>query len=68
MSRYELKPCPFCGCTDIETVAEELAYKCRGYWKVRCKNCWATVGEPSLFNKPDTEHQAVKMWNRRAKV
>lgn len=65
MSNYKLKLCPFCGSTDVETSVEEFAHKCFGHWKVSCRRCWATVGEPSLFGKPDTEYQAVKMWNRR---
>lgn len=65
MNNPKLEPCPFCGSTNIETVAENLAYRCIGLWKVRCMDCFATVGEPSLFGKPDTEYQAIKMWNRR---
>ena len=51
----ELKPCPFCGCEDIETF---------GFWGdlfyVQCTNCTGSVGAC------DTAEEAEEEWNRRA--
>ena len=51
----ELKPCPFCGCEDIEAFNfwDDLFY-------VQCKSCTGCVGAC------DTAEEAVEEWNRRA--
>lgn len=51
----ELKPCPFCGGTDIECVDFHKA----DMWFVQCENCYATF--PSF----DTEDEAIEARNRR---
>ena len=55
----ELKPCPFCGSTDIE-VEEYLPESCcTKFWKVACTDCCG--GFQSEHNKKE----AVAIWNRR---
>lgn len=49
---YELKPCPFCGSSDVHIVGYG------GYWCV-CSNCEA---ESALKN---TQEEAIEVWNKR---
>ena len=46
----ELKPCPFCGTSDVI-----LVY---GYW-VRCLRC-------GVYGPAGTRAEAIEAWNRRA--
>lgn len=57
---YVVKPCPFCGSTEI------LIDKCTT--RARCKNCYATSGFISKFvNKGVPEELAPLIaWNTRA--
>ena len=50
---YELKPCPFCGCTEPQT------YGCGTFGDIECPRCKAVV--KSGINLAD----AVDKWNRR---
>lgn len=54
MIEIELKPCPFCGSTDIDFIDDDWV----GY--VYCTNC----GVETPNYKPSTG--AVEAWNRRA--
>ena len=54
MTMSELKPCPFCGCEDIE----EFNF-CGDLFYVQCTNCSGCVGAC------DTAEEAVEEWNRR---
>ena len=62
----ELKPCPFCGGTDIQLVQDADVYYC-------CMDCgtegpWYWSSEKNPWGKPtDTlEEFAIRAWNRRA--
>ena len=63
----QLKPCPFCGCTDIYITFEH------GYLDdsaiVFCNNCKVSVkveeNDQEGFNEK-TAKRAVEAWNRRA--
>lgn len=52
----ELKPCPFCGSTDIKID------KCTA--RVRCKNCFATSGLVSRY-KDKGDKAPIWAWNER---
>ena len=51
-----LKPCPFCGSTDVESV---YRFEKGDHFIIACQECGAR-SSPCL-----TEHEAVKMWNKR---
>lgn len=53
MAEIELKPCPFCGCTDIR-----LIDVFGGGGMVRCANCEAEMHSLDI-------DMAFKKWNRR---
>ncbi len=61
----ELKPCPFCGSSNIEL------YK-YNYWRIHCRDCGT---EMSLLHYTPSGHEVrqehleeaiVKVWNRRS--
>lgn len=52
----ELKPCPFCGSTDIWNLE---AGRNTDMWFVQCQDCCAT------FPHFDSEEEAAEAWNRR---
>lgn len=54
----ELKPCPFCGGTRIES---RMVYNDRPFWTVECLDCEACCGWQSM-----EESEAVTAWNKRA--
>lgn len=55
----ELKPCPFCGCTDVRIVDD--------YWidemTIICPNCRLLISEDDSLTKEDM----IRLWNRRVK-
>lgn len=55
----ELKPCPFCGGTDIEV------FDCGG-WETHCASCYASGQSSGHDGAPFTKEQAIAAWNRRA--
>lgn len=59
----ELKPCPFCGCEDIDEYEGDYGNG------VYCMNCGAMVGEPIHMefrtNERVTYEQAAEAWNTR---
>ena len=55
---YELKPCPFCGGTNI--YCEDAGHK-TDVWFVQCDDCGAT------FPHFDSKAEAIKAWNTRTK-
>ena len=55
MEKYELKPCPFCGGTDLEFDGAPIHY-----WIV-CNNKECGAGGSGA----DTEEGAVEKWNTR---
>ena len=59
-----LKPCPYCGSTDIFLLGGS------GDWNCWCKNCEAQTkkyGNSSLtFNDKEARRLAVEAWNRRS--
>ena len=52
----ELKPCPFCGSTDIDCA--DAGYK-TDVWVVQCNNCCAT------YPHFDSKEEAITAWNTR---
>ena len=58
-----LKPCPFCGNTNIYlNGGEHVGYDKRPYWYVHCYEC----GADAMGN--ENKEQAVQNWNRRVDV
>lgn len=56
----ELKPCPFCGSTNVCTSHDE-----QGHWIVICNAYGCRAG---LFNHKwafENERDAIALWNRR---
>lgn len=51
----ELKPCPFCGCTDLEPI------KLGGVWMVHCQNYDCSADGPLDLGKSG----AIEKWNER---
>lgn len=58
MTETKLKPCPFCGGTNIEVYKEDE-------WEAMCMDCYANVGACCSYY---TEAEAIEAWNRRAEV
>ncbi len=56
----ELKPCPFCGSTDIDYGI--CTGTMRGFGYVQCENCGAEIREVKKCKTADT---AIAAWNRR---
>lgn len=63
----KLKPCPFCGSTDVEVINAleeqpemELIGLTKDNWNVVCNECHAFGGTQR------TEAEAIEAWNRRA--
>lgn len=57
----ELKPCPFCGCSDHGVHLQKVYYPNEEYlrWKIICEECGAEVSEKV------TPERAIEAWNRR---
>lgn len=56
MDKVKLKPCPFCGCTEVTFVTEdELCLN-----SIQCKNCPC-----SLSSSRRTLADLIQFWNRR---
>ena len=56
MDTMELKPCPFCGCKEVETI---YRFEGDGRYSVMCQSCGAQSA-PTKY-----EHEAIKHWNMR---
>ena len=54
----KLKPCPFCGSTNISCADAGLF---TDVWFVQCDECYAT------FPHFDSEQEAINAWNCRTK-
>ena len=52
----ELKPCPFCGSTDVQLI------EYRSEVTITCKDC--NVWVDHMFDAM-TKEQAIELWNRR---
>ena len=59
----ELKPCPFCGSTDIDYGI--CTGTLRGFGYVQCEDCGAEISTPTKCNHADT---AIQAWNMRTVV
>jgi Lar family restriction alleviation protein len=59
--REALKPCPFCGSTDLRARKDEVAYSGQNSWIVLCRGCGANGANV------EGEDAAISAWNRRAK-
>lgn len=55
MAKIELKPCPFCGGTNIAVAKEDE-------WEVMCMDCYVNVGACCSYY---TEAEAIEAWNKR---
>lgn len=82
--KIELKPCPFCGGTDIEL--KDYTEHVYGFWdyKIKCKTCRAYMDSPSTAivtyydtymqqtrndeTKAKAKQELINAWNRRATV
>lgn len=58
MTEKELKPCPFCGSTDLRAGMTRA-----GYDYVACMNCFAEI---RVLHKGEHTAATEKAWNRRA--
>ena len=58
--KVELKPCPFCGGTDIESYEVNPGWT-DPYWRIGCPDCgvWFEIAGWK-------EQDAAEAWNRRA--
>lgn len=61
-TQNELKPCPFCGCSDHAVHLQKRYYPNEDYqrWEIMCENCGAEILE---FVTPE---RAIEAWNRRS--
>lgn len=77
----ELKPCPFCGGTDLEL--KDYTDRMYGFWdyKIKCKTCRAYMDSPSTATvefgnkmlkqtrndetKAKAKRELISAWNRR---
>lgn len=67
MNKSELKPCPFCGSTDVKLVGSHTNDDCySSYYSYRvfCRNCGARGAEKRDEEKP----LAIRAWNRRVEL
>lgn len=82
MKEIELKPCPFCGGSDLEL--KDYTENIYGFWdyKIRCKTCRAYMDSPStakitLYDgyirqerndetKAKAKRELILAWNRRS--
>ena len=60
----ELKPCPFCGSTNVEAVLDDSAPDDRktDWWMISCLNCSA-----EFRNLYCDKKNVIKSWNMRVK-
>lgn len=54
-----LKPCKYCGSTDIHITSDRTIFNPKDVWSVGCANCGDCV-----YGKP-TVKEAVERWNER---
>jgi Lar family restriction alleviation protein len=59
----DLKPCPFCGSTDVVVGYRDTEYM--GFFFFACQNC-STQG-PCVKHGDHYESRATEAWNTRAK-
>ena len=59
----ELKPCPFCGSTEIRIDEIKLREE-PNHWQVRCLECGCGTLRYSYYALPSKDG-AIKKWNRR---
>ena len=59
----KLKPCPFCGSTDLHITAQE-AIDNTDILFIHCKNCDACG--PSVEEGKDEYEEAIAAWNKRS--
>lgn len=68
-AQIALKPCPFCGGTDLRL--ETYSIQPDDYWggSVRCNDCDAEGGRPECWHdEHDVADEVRAAWNRRAEV
>lgn len=64
----DLKPCPFCGCDDVERIGFDTFFKERPH--IKCNGCGADVYDVPNVNPIWHKHDSMtELWNtRRAEV
>ena len=68
MSELNLKPCPFCGSSDLELYSEENDVLGELCWEsfILCKDCHAQTSMFATYEtKEEAEDDLAKLWNRR---
>ena len=61
MEHNELKPCPFCGCTEINIYSYDPYDGYQGNlstWKIQCLRCSANM-------ERSKKNDVIEAWNRR---
>ena len=64
----DLKPCPFCGCDDVERIGFDMFFKERPH--IKCHGCGADVYDAPNVSPIWHKHDSMtELWNtRRAEV
>ena len=57
-----LKPCPFCGCTNVYPVSPSLGHSA---WRVFCDDCSAEGPTIQSYNSDEAEARCQWVWNIR---
>ena len=68
MDKPELKPCPFCGSTDVKIEENSIEYEdgeIEEDWLIECHGCGSAF-IASNAGMPCTKDELIARWNRRA--
>jgi Lar family restriction alleviation protein len=62
----ELKPCPFCGATDM--LAYDPSFRDKGPYMIECYKCGIILRLMRDNERKVTRENIVKAWNRREEI